>query len=397
MQLQTDLRAGFDFDAVRTAVRVGPDTEELAGEHTDFVSEGEAFLEGRGVAELREVPQGRTLVTVELRQGGELLTGRRVVFELEGDRLLIVTITADCTTVSCPGDDDSAEATECVGGSCVPPECSPDDPAACGEPRCASDGECAPLAGCTTPVCLDGECLREPRDDRCGEREYCDVNDGCTPRRGPEPDGGVDAGSPCVAGGCDDRIACTRDTCEADGCTHTPLEEGASCGPNGEVCESGLCVCKGSATETDCFDGIDNDCDGLVDCGEDPDCDGETAPQTAWEAASETPATCLCHHDPGSLPCDGTVGCGTCYWEGSEFVWCRKVSGVWQWRTSISDTDSSYCGGNDCQMWCCGGGGGAAAIQAYCIGETDTWSEGTSCSDWQTACPGAYDPSHCCP
>jgi len=47
---------------------------------------------------------------------------------------------------------------------------------------------------------------------------------------------------------------------------------GLSCGPTGQVCSAGACVCSaGGPTELICSDSIDNDCDGLTDCN-DSDC-----------------------------------------------------------------------------------------------------------------------------
>jgi hypothetical protein len=47
--------------------------------------------------------------------------------------------------------------------------------------------------------------------------------------------------------------------------------------PAGQACQQGTCSCA-SASEL-CFDGKDNDCDGLVDC-DDPECDGALAGYT---------------------------------------------------------------------------------------------------------------------
>lgn len=44
---------------------------------------------------------------------------------------------------------------------------------------------------------------------------------------------------------------------------------------NDEICGEGSCICRTGNRETNCTDGVDDDCDDLVDC-EDPDCEGAT-------------------------------------------------------------------------------------------------------------------------
>src|SRR5262249_44476243 len=44
-----------------------------------------------------------------------------------------------------------------------------------------------------------------------------------------------------------------------------------------EACTHGSCTCASGTRESSCTDGIDNDCDGKIDCA-DPDCVGTTKP-----------------------------------------------------------------------------------------------------------------------
>ena len=61
---------------------------------------------------------------------------------------------------------------------------------------------------------------------------------------------------------------------ELGACSLFPACEGYSCADLGEVCREGACRCPRNTTvEVNCGDGIDDDCDGLVDCA-DRDCDG---------------------------------------------------------------------------------------------------------------------------
>lgn len=90
---------------------------------------------------------------------------------------------------------------------------------------------------------------------------------------------------------CDDAVECTVDTCDVGPgvCANTPVADGIGC--TGGICDAGTCcadsdqdgvsVCAGDCDDGNaliypgfpefCDDGLDNDCDGLVDC-DDPDC-----------------------------------------------------------------------------------------------------------------------------
>ncbi|RMG12660.1 MAG: DUF2341 domain-containing protein [Deltaproteobacteria bacterium] len=99
---------------------------------------------------------------------------------------------------------------------------------------------------------------------------------------------------------CDGLTDCVDSDCDA-----------RSCGPNGERCTGGACVCPGGeATEQTCGDGADNDCDGLTDCG-DPDC--ATAP-ACCVAAGPTENQCT---DGVDNDCDGSVDHldSDCWWD----------------------------------------------------------------------------------
>lgn len=76
--------------------------------------------------------------------------------------------------------------------------------------------------------------------------------------------------------GCDDGVACTVDRCDerGGGCLFEP--DPSRCAP-GSVCDPsfgcvGMCV-PSAPTEVRCRDGVDDDCDGALDCA-DSDCTG---------------------------------------------------------------------------------------------------------------------------
>jgi VCBS repeat protein len=170
--------------------------------------------------------------------------------------------------------------------------------------ECTLDGECDDGNACTTDTCTDGVCGSLPVLDgtACDDGQYCsendqcstgmcggtlrdcslvadqcndgtcdEVNDLCTPQ--PLADGTVcDDGLYCtvsvqcsggVCGGsprdCVDSDPCTVDACDEAGgqCTNTIVENPGAEGPPGQ---------------SNCNNGQDDDCDGLTDYLEDPNC-----------------------------------------------------------------------------------------------------------------------------
>ena len=133
---------------------------------------------------------------------------------------------------------------ECAGGSfCSTGACS----RTCSPPLTACGASCVDVAN-DADHC--GAC-----DSACGEGEVC---------RG---------------GACQ----CPEGTMVCDGwCADINWDE-SNCGLCGrhcdtdQVCNMGSCTCLSGSRETECDDGTDDDCDGLVDCDDD-DCVGSTRP-----------------------------------------------------------------------------------------------------------------------
>ncbi|MCB9598139.1 MAG: hypothetical protein H6719_35830 [Sandaracinaceae bacterium] len=262
VDLNTDLRPRLDFEHVRTSIVEAP-SASLVGTQDDFVPAiDDDFLTfpGRRIAELFGNPAGDYLVRVRLLDGeGADVASRDVRVALGASRVIRVRITSDCLGVSCPGGGDAPDATECLGGRCVPPDCTLDDVDLCGTPGCTSDAQCTAPVDCADTRCEMGECLAAPVDTRCATGEYCDVVEGCTQL--PEPprdagvvvdaggtgfdaggpgfdaglDAGVDGGPTCVPALCDDGDPCTDDGCSGGACVNTPR-----CGAT-EYCRLGVC------------------------------------------------------------------------------------------------------------------------------------------------------------
>ncbi len=99
----------------------------------------------------------------------------------------------------------------------------------------------------------------------CDDGDLCTVGDICS--------GGV-----CVSS-CDDLDPCTMDRCDSGTglCVNDPIVpccSDGSCDPGEDQCSCSADCGLPPVTETDCTDGIDEDCDGDTDCG-DTDCSGD--------------------------------------------------------------------------------------------------------------------------
>lgn len=132
-------------------------------------------------------------------------------------------------------DRECAEGLLCSNGSC----------------RCPANQLECPGVGCVDELSDPNNCGLCGR--QCAGEQVC-INGSCDCENG-----GILCGSTCVdeqnsvahCGECDN-------DCEAD-----------------EFCNAGECTCRGGEREADCSDGVDDDCDDLVDCA-DPDCHGQT-------------------------------------------------------------------------------------------------------------------------
>jgi hypothetical protein len=130
----------------------------------------------------------------------------------------------------------------------------------CADPRCTAGGlECTETGGGGTYCCGDGVCEGPETalncEIDCAGEPFCGNNV-------------IDPGEVC------DGTALAGETCESQGCT------GGTLGCQNDCTEFDLSLCTGCSTcvpthEKEkgprCSDGLDNDCDGLID-GADPDC-----------------------------------------------------------------------------------------------------------------------------
>jgi hypothetical protein len=172
------------------------------------------------------------------------------------------------------------DATACANnGYCHPTaDCIP-------QPRCFDSVDCDDDAACTQDVCVNGECRYSPDDSLCDGGDFCVSPEVCAPFLGCIPG---------VARACDDADTCTLNTCDADAamCVFLPRDDdrdgASSVGCGGLDCDDADPDAYPGAAES--CDGVDNDCDGLLD---------EDAP---FSARAPSPLAAASAHADASQP-----------------------------------------------------------------------------------------------
>lgn len=172
VDLRTDFVPGIEFTDVRTTVVDVSETTRLSRDDDAF--------EPTRVATLDDVPRGNQIVAVELLDAsGELVAERAVRVRLREDLGVTVLITRDCRGVMCPGAGDDPNALTCLGGRCVPLDCTDGTSPECPDPECESAAECVDGSACSSAQCLDGACVYRRDDAMCDAEQYCEPERGC--------------------------------------------------------------------------------------------------------------------------------------------------------------------------------------------------------------------------
>ena len=213
---------------------------------------------------------------------------------------------------------DCDDGDACTTDSCVASSCVFTPIANCGNTGCTMDSNCNDNNPCTQDTCQGGSCVFSAGANdgmACTDGNACTVSDTCH--------SGACNGTPLV---CDDGNACTTDSCNAvTGCSHTAIPgcggvctDGATqaCypGPAGTLgvgaCQAGIQTCSGGTwgaclgavtPGVEVCDGLDNDCDGMVDDGNPG---GGTACNTGMLGVCAAGTTaCM----SGSIVCAGSV------------------------------------------------------------------------------------------
>jgi hypothetical protein len=237
-------------------------------------------------------------------------------------------------------------------------------------------GQVLPQSESSTLACNDGQdddCdgLTDCADPDCAGRScsltgVC-VNGACAMCA---PDGG--AAQPFGETTCSDGV---DNDCDGKiDCLDTGSCRGRTCGAGATCASDGGCVCSGNggapqAVETSCGDGADNDCDGLADC-KDPDC--------AAQSCGGPGATCA----SGSCSCSGNGGTP----QSPE--------------TSCSDGHDNDCNGAvDCADPACSGVG-SCGRETNCDNGVDDDNDGlTDCADadcFHRRCDATQRAAICC-
>jgi hypothetical protein len=304
----------------------------------------------------------------QLNPSGESNCGDNVDNDCDGD--------IDCADSNCNGDSCGSYGMECVSFTCV---CSGNGGAvqsaesSCGD---SHDNDCDGNIDCA-----DSQCAGDP----CGSNGMICSGGSCV----CSGNGGTPQTSESNCGDnhdndCDGATDCADGNCNGD-----------PCGSNGRICISNTCQCPTSPPELNCGDGVDNDCDGATDCA-DGDCNGmECSGGNGMECSG---SVCLCSGNGGPTEatettcydgfdndCDGLPDCfdsdcagDPCGLNGMEcvaiFCVCSGNGGTAQASESTcTDGADNDCDGlidcldTDCNGLDCGGGNGRQCVGLTCV------------------------------
>jgi hypothetical protein len=317
LDVRTDYAAPGEFDRVEFRF-VGP--TGARGERA--VRSGDDFAGGVRVVDLPGLSAGDYQVEVSLRRGESRIATRRVSLRLRSEEpvyALLVLFTRSCEGIVCPPESDP-EATECEGRTCIRPDCSlvGESREECFARECRVAEDCPAVADCATRECVRGSCL--PRAPECAPGIRCDLVLGCV---GGPADLGVDAGGSATDGGDLDLGSATGDAGEGDaGVADLGFDMGE---PVDLGVDMGGPVDLGTDLGTDL--GMAGARDSGVDLGRDL---GTDLGRDSGPACTPVAETCNGLDDD----CDGIVDDGACLWQWDDasFLWRRRaldMSSTW--------------------------------------------------------------------
>jgi hypothetical protein len=413
VDVQTDLVAQYELGVLDVDLFVGAVASGTTGEVSRSVlvepriGEAESYRRGRRVAEITGLAQGTYTVRVIGRRpaapgapvdGGAFLVERRIVFTLDGDRIVRVVLNAPCVDAECPRSGDAATQTQCFNGECVDPACDPSRPetspsccvgSGCIDTALCDDDDDCDVPACALPSCIEGACIAGERPGACDSGEYCDRSAGtCLPIPGGEPDAGPrDAGhtedTRCPAEVCGNGVdddCDARADCADDDCTGTACDDGDPC-THADACTGAAMgvACAGTAITCTSDECMTRACNGTAACSESPH--GGACSDDGNVCTSDVCSGGVCTHPPVA----GTVFCADdgnpCSFDLCEGGACVHPRGFDGWACGIFgrccnnacvdvSSDPSNCGvcGIRCPRGClsgaCESGSNAECIAA---------------------------------
>ena len=288
------------------------------------------------------------------------------------------------------------------GASCRTPDqccsrqCSPE-----GVCLCTAADQCPkPRNPCRKARCARGNCgvVNKPAGTACDDRIACTglgtCSAGGTCQPGAPDDARCPAANPCLVGRCEP----ANPSRDARGCVFTPVSGGTiSCGTGACAREVAACVdgrpqeCVPGQPSAEVCNGIDDDCDGVVDNG--ATCTGGKTCQDGACACPQGQTECggVCvdtgtnpsHCGACDVPCDG--GTGTC--RGGRCARPEACNGADDDLDGVVD-DGAACPHNQV---CLDGRCGCPAGTQDCDGNgvcEDLQTNDRFCGDCATACTG---------
>jgi len=404
VDLQTDFVPGLEFRVVRTEAVLSTSGTETSRATNRPADVGDDYLGGRRVGDFDLDQPGSYAVTVSLmREDGTVLAQRIVRVNVQRSFGVTVLITRSCEGVTCPGAGDDPGSTTCAGGHCVPPECGPDDPSACGAPDCVGDVDCAAANACSAGQCIDGLCFQAPRSGGCSPREWCSPELGCQPLPGSALDAGP---GPCVPelevcngldddcdGMIDDGIDLATDPMNCGACNHLCGGDHATAG-----CARGVCTLSCDPGFEDCdgepSNGCEADLTAATSCGS---CATRCSGATPLCVMGASGLTCIAECPPGTTQCSATCanlgtslshcgGCNVACGPAHSTALCTGgVCGVGSCDAGFANCDgdaSTGCETDLSDATHCGSCGGACGSAApYCVGSAGSYACTNGCSD----------------
>jgi len=160
VDIRTDLQSGIDFVDIRTRV-IRADDSGLEREVLVPAPAARDLSTGFRIAEILELEEGPKRVEVALLDAMTMVVADRTMsIDLMGTGAVVASVTRTCLGVVCPGAADAPGQSECLGGSCVTPECAQGVADACDTPslslaelmRRSVDATCEMVRTCGGPV-----------------------------------------------------------------------------------------------------------------------------------------------------------------------------------------------------------------------------------------------------